>query len=335
MEEINIPSHVDFFKALLRGLPEGAHSSYMTSLFFIVSGLDVLNELDCLNKQEIIDWIYKQQIIPKIEPNYASAGFRANPATSSIEGSYWDYGNLASTYSALGMLLILGDDFSRIDKVNLIGGIKLLQQEAGNFTSHKDGLEADMRFIFCVCAICYILDYWGEINQEKIVDFILKSQSYDKSIGLYPGIEGHGGLTYCALSSLFLLNKIDALPEKEFLIEWLLMRQGIGFHGRIGKAPDSCYGYWIGLSLQILGGISFIDINDNIQFYQETQFFKGGFSKYPCIEPDLVHSYLGLCSIAIMGHPQLSPIYGPLGITVRSALRVIKNPLSQYTTINS
>lgn len=104
------------------------------------------------------------------------------------------------------------------------------------------------------------------------------------------------------------------------------MRQGEGYQGRIGKMPDSCYGYWIGLSLQILGGNQFINVNENIQFYEICQSPIGGFSKYPFNDPDLVHSYLGLCSVSIMGHPNLLPIYGPLGMTSRTCSKRIQNP---------
>ena len=42
----------------------------MTLMFFAVSGLDILNSLDSLSpklKEEIVEWIYSQQITPNAE----------------------------------------------------------------------------------------------------------------------------------------------------------------------------------------------------------------------------------------------------------------------------
>lgn len=157
METIDVELHKRFFKRLAQEMPQVAHSSYMTSLFFVISGLDLLDELEFLDKENMIDWIYEQNVIITSE-DQGKGGFRSNPSTKNLS-NYWDYGNLASTYSALGILLILGDDLSRIDKVSLVSTLKALQKDTGNFRSHRDGLEADMRFVFCVCAVCSILDH--------------------------------------------------------------------------------------------------------------------------------------------------------------------------------
>jgi len=323
MESIDISLHKKFFEKLTKGLPEAAHSSYITTLHFIVSALDILNCNHLFPKQQLIDWVYSQQVFTP-----GAEGFKPNGSFGGLENTKWDYSTLASTYSALCILLVLGDDLSRVNKGLVVSSIASLQKSDGSFNSHKDGLESDMRFVYCVCSICSILDTWEGINLDKLENFILSCQSSLGSIGMGPGQEGHGGSTYCGVTALFLMDRLHKLPLREELIEWLVQRQGEGFQGRIGKMQDTCYGYWIGLTLQMLDALDFVSYQ-NFYFYQECQFEAGGFSKYPQGSPDIVHSYLGLVSVSVLGHTGLKRVYGPLGISFEACKSVVKKPIKK------
>ena len=72
---------------------------------------------------------------------------------------------------------------------------------------------------------------------------------------MQPGLEGHGGSTYCSVASLALMNSLHEI-DLDSLLDWCIMSQGHGFTGRPEKPPDSCYSYWIGAVLNILGGLS-------------------------------------------------------------------------------
>lgn len=331
--EFSLPIHKRFFQKILKGAPEQLHSIHMTGLFFTLSGLDLLNALDesVPDKQALIDWIYSQQVKPNSETLYGNAGFRACSTMASEGDSEWDYGNLASTYCALSILLILGDDLSRVDKNSIVNGLKALQNSEGSFRSHRECSEADMRFLFCACAISAMIGRWEGVNKEAATEFVKNSMSYDSGIGLYTGIEGHGGSTYCAISSLFLMGTLDQLDYKEKLLEWLVQRQEEGFNSRPNKFPDSCYGYWIGLTLQILNHLEFITPSNHWEFYKACEFEYGGFSKYPNNPPDLVHGYLSLCTLSILGLNKLEAIYGPLGISLRASKGLNLPPLPYYT----
>lgn len=105
----------------------------------------------------------------------------------------------------------------------------------------------------------------------------------------HPGVILTGGSTYCAVAALALLGRLSALGGRDArgghlsppragvssrrarLVRWLLLRQaGLndegchslgwrgGYRGRAGKEPDSCYSFWIGASLHILGLIQLI-----------------------------------------------------------------------------
>lgn len=96
-----------------------------------------------------------------------------------------------------------------------------------------------------------MLNDWSGIDIPSAVKFLHASQSFDGGFGQCPGQESHGGSTYCALASFWLLGEIHNVKKKEILIEWLLHRQELGFHGRINKPDDTCYAFWIGASLDV------------------------------------------------------------------------------------
>ena len=315
MESLNLSlqKHRKYFQGLARGVPEQAHSSYMTGLYFVVSGLVVLEGFEAGEKGRVIDWIYEQQV--EFEPY---AGFRANSSAALDKMSRWDYASLASTYSALCILHLLGDDFSRVNKKAIIRSIAKQVTPTGSVRSHNGSSENDVRFVYCLCSICYLLNDWEGLDKDLLASFILSCRTYESGFSIYPGFEAHGGGTYCALSSLFLMGRLDQVQRKEELIEWLVMRQGQGFSGRPGKAEDTCYGYWIGLSLKLLNAERYI-AKENIEFYGECGTPYGGFSKYPGIgKPDLTHSYLGLVALSVLGIEGLPEVFPPLGIVFKA-----------------
>lgn len=74
-------------------------------------------------------------------------------------------------------------------------------------------------------------------------------------------------------------------------------RQCNGFQGRTNKDPDSCYSFWIGATLSILGAFADTDFASTKAFLlTECQGspLMGGFSKLPNTYPDLLHSFYSL-----------------------------------------
>lgn len=71
-------------------------------------------------------------------------------------------------------------------------------------------------------------------------------------------------------------------------------RQISGFQGRCNKDPDSCYSFWIGGALAILGQADIVDSGTVAKFLLEECQCKAGFSKFPDIYPDLLHSFFSL-----------------------------------------
>ena len=109
------------------------------------------------------------------------------------------------TYTALATLAILGDDYSRVDRKGIAAALRAHQLPDGSFTSAVEGGESDMRFMYCACTIAYLLNDWSGIDIEKAVSHIKSSFAPGGGFGQRPHLEAHGGSTFCATASLWLL----------------------------------------------------------------------------------------------------------------------------------
>lgn len=100
------------------------------------------------------------------------------------------------------------------------------------------------------------------------------------------------------------------------LKRWLLSRQIDGFQGRPNKPVDTCYSFWIGGALKILGAFDLVDFKQNEMFVLLTQHnVAGGFAKWIDYNPDPLHTYLGLAALSLMGREGLNPVVPELNIT--------------------
>ncbi|GJJ77433.1 geranylgeranyl transferase type-1 subunit beta [Entomortierella parvispora] len=97
--------------------------------------------------------------------------------------------------------------------------------------------------------------------------------------------------------------------DKEGTRRWCIQRQTTGFQGRINKPTDTCYSFWVGGSLAILGSFDLVNFEYNRGYLMETQHPSlGGFGKWPDVFPDVMHSYMGLAGLALMGEPGVRPL---------------------------
>ncbi|EDR26063.1 geranylgeranyl transferase type I beta subunit, putative [Entamoeba dispar SAW760] len=109
------------------------------------------------------------------------------------------HGHISYTYAALASLSQLGYDLRRIDKSKIVNSYHTLfrKEYKGVFaTSLEEEGEYDIRFIYSLCATCYLLNDWGNINKEILFEFIMNCRSYDFAFGQMPKRESHGGSTY-------------------------------------------------------------------------------------------------------------------------------------------
>uniref|UniRef100_A0A6B2L8R2 Geranylgeranyl transferase type-1 subunit beta n=1 Tax=Arcella intermedia TaxID=1963864 RepID=A0A6B2L8R2_9EUKA len=327
-------THLNYLKFCLNGLP-GAFGSMdpnrLTLAYFVVSSLDLLDKVDTLPKQQVIDWVYSLQIIPDSEKSKRYGGWRGGTfvgapfdCSGKAATSYpYDQGHIAMTYVALALLLILGDDFSRVDKKAIIEALPYLQQPSGSFSPVADESECDMRYVYCAAAVSYMLNDWSGFDKDKATQYILSSQSYDYGIAQAPNEEAHGGSTYCALASLALMGRLDELPHKDKLTKWLIFRQEQGFNGRPNKIQDTCYSFWVGASLKILGAYHLVDEQNTRKYTLSCQKKNGGFAKWSSQSADPLHSYFSLCGLTFINEPGLAEVLPELGFSKKSHDRLL------------
>lgn len=310
--------HGDYFKKHLQSLPipyKTMDTNRLTLLYFSVSGLDLLEMIDEIDKDHVIRYVYSLQ-----SENADHGGFYGYPKQhfgSEEKDRCNNQPHIANTYTALVMLMILGDDIGFVDRKAIAQSLKKWQLPDGSFCcvhgiSSLDS-ENDMRFVYCAATICYILDLWDAIDVDLMFKFIAASQSYDSAFGMGPQTEAHGGCTYCALASLVMMGRLPDLPGKEQLIDWCVKRQLHGFQGRVEKPMDSCYAFWVGASLKLLGVGVFLNSEACAQFLKECESAStGGFQKFPEVKaPDLLHSYFSVCGLSLCGILQpLNPLLG-------------------------
>lgn len=186
--------------------------------------------------------------------------------TNGFSGGPGHLPHLGNTYAALVLLHSLG----RMNEVNKEGVVSLIRdmKKGRGFTIHRDG-ESDVRSIFCAVA-SYSLIHSGTVSPKTqynplcdqvgaslfstVVHFLHESQTFEGGFGAAPGEEAHGGYTYCSIASLLILEQ--PIYSQDFLRKWLEERQDphvLGFNGRTNKCADSCYNYWIGASMRMLG----------------------------------------------------------------------------------
>ncbi|KAF5913525.1 hypothetical protein HPG69_017144, partial [Diceros bicornis minor] len=373
--------HVRFFQRCLQVLPERYSSletssvtsrnnfhfsnkgSFMktkrlTIAFFALSGLDMLDSLDVVNKDDIIEWIYSLQVLPTEDrSNLNRCGFRGssylgipfNPSKNSGTAHPYDSGHIAMTYTGLSCLVILGDDLSRKNLLELkkkwVVSMTFLKDRKRDRFIIPEGSENDMRFVYCASCICYMLNNWSGMDMKKAINYIRRSMVYFKE-NINPMTMGwhreldlnlmlHGifnmedlrrGSTFCGIASLCLMGKLEEVfSEKELnrIKRWCIMRQQNGYHGRPNKPVDTCYSFWVGATLKLLKIFQYTNFEKNRNYILSTQDrLVGGFAKWPDSHPDALHAYFGICGLSLMEESGICKVHPALNVSTRTSERL-------------
>uniref|UniRef100_A0A0N4ZR19 Protein geranylgeranyltransferase type I n=1 Tax=Parastrongyloides trichosuri TaxID=131310 RepID=A0A0N4ZR19_PARTI len=331
---------------------------------FIIIGLDILNndkkyfQNNSNFCKDMVDWIYRTQIYGKYDidslKDSVEFGFRGSFMTS---GSYikdedrledscneYDIPTIAQTYSALCVLLTLGDDLNKVKRIEILDSIKQCQRDDGGIAVSKYDLEEyDMRMVYCGVSIAFILNGINFLNISNIVKYIKSCKSFNGGFGMRPGLEAHSGSTFCAIASLHLLGMLTPsiikegsclnINDIEETVRFCIFQQKKGFSGRVNKDEDACYTFWVCGTLEILGYKELVSTSNAISFLEKCyDNYSGGFSKIPGYPPDILHSYFSIASISILLNnngdnkketESLSPLFVPLNITKQAYLHLL------------
>ncbi|KAJ3360229.1 hypothetical protein GGF32_008575 [Allomyces javanicus] len=270
------------------------HGQRLTLVQFILATLDVMGhldkEVDTETKVALVKWVYSLQ--------HPHGGF--------VGSDHIPEADLASTYSALVCLVILGDTLSAVNRKTMAKWMHRLQSATtGGYRQYESQPEdlTDLRFGYCAMVTHKLLGIpLAPAAREAAIEYIVAKQTYEGGFGLKPSSEAHGGYTYCAVAALALLDALDRIRDRSALIHWAVARQELGYSGRIGKPNDTCYSFWIGASLAMLDALDLIDPDKNALFLCSQRTLFGGLSKDATSPPDLLHTYMGIAGMALQQH---------------------------------
>ncbi|KAG6481255.1 hypothetical protein ZIOFF_057851 [Zingiber officinale] len=309
--------------------------SNKSAIYFAACGLSHCWDMKTIDQVERIEWFIPWQALIQARNDinnsqcftliFQRSGGHGSTAATAVSNK--NCSHLASTYCALAILKMVGYNLSNINPEAILKSMRKLQQHDGSFVPIHFRAETDLRFVYCAAAICSMLDNWTGMDKEKAKEYIVRCQSYDGGFGLVPDSESHGGATFCAVAALQLMGFIgeDISPNQEvidmpLLVEWLLQsaaRQSGdgGFQGRMNKPSDTCYAFWVGGVLKMLGLFEFINKDALRNFILSCQSKYGGFTKFPGMKfPDLYHSYYSFSALSLLGEPGFRSLYVELGI---------------------
>lgn len=329
--EINADAISAFLMRLIDGIPMTYQVLEITLgniAHFCINGLAILGKLDqCLSserKAQLIEWVYSNQVHPPLLGGFRHSAAHFTP-NHTVEESH-----VVMTFSYLAILALLQDDLTRVNVPHLMAFLKKMQLPDGSFLAHPLDSESDLRFVYSVAAICRILGTNGDLDVEKAIEFILNCQTYEGGFGYRPGEESHGGAVFCAVAALDLWGALDRIKDKKMLAYWLSQRQEDGFNGRAHKLTDTCYSFWIGSPLRVLGWFDdIVDKQKLISFIFSNYVPNGQFRPNPSDKPDLVHTHFSLCGLALAGYPNVRPIHPSLGIASENLPERMLKPIQR------
>lgn len=289
-------------------------------------------QLDALSAAEV-DWIYLNQT-PRADASAADGGFAgfeggtySGPHSAGVPPELRSP-SLPMTFAALALLVLKGDDLSRVDTPGILNFIRRCGPGSGKGATWDGSFcgcllcpeERDLRMGFSAVATCHLLRAPLPVPAGPIADFAWSCQAWDGAFGLSPAREGHGGSTHCAVATLFLLGGLpssphpraegvpDAAPDAlASLTGWLAQRfqnlaDGGGVNGRPGKPADVCYSWWVSASLMLLGRGEWVtEAGEAVSGYvkRSQHPLLGGVGKDHTCAPDPMHAYYALAGMAL------------------------------------
>nr|XP_006632568.1 PREDICTED: protein farnesyltransferase subunit beta-like [Lepisosteus oculatus] len=167
--------------------------------------------------------------------------------TGGFAGGPGQHAHLAPTYAAVSALCIIGTEeaYNVIDRQRLLDFLYSVKQPDGSFIMHVGG-EVDVRSAYCAASVASLTNIITPTLFEGTPNWITSCQNWEGGIGGVPGLEAHGGYTFCGLAAMAIFQKEHMLDLKS-LLRWVTSRQMRfegGFQGRCNKLVDGCYSFW-------------------------------------------------------------------------------------------
>ncbi|XP_035237101.1 protein farnesyltransferase subunit beta-like isoform X1 [Anguilla anguilla] len=172
---------------------------------------------------------------------------RCQSPTGGFAGGPGQQAHLAPTYAAVSALCIIGtqEAYNVIDREKLLDFLFSVKQSDGSFVMHVGG-EVDIRSAYCAVSVASLTNIITPKLFDRTPNWIVSCQNWEGGLGGVPGLEAHGGYTFCGTAAMVILRKEHMLNLKS-LLRWVAYRQMRfegGFQGRCNKLVDGCYSFW-------------------------------------------------------------------------------------------
>ncbi|XP_029590210.1 protein farnesyltransferase subunit beta isoform X1 [Salmo trutta] len=172
---------------------------------------------------------------------------RCQSPTGGFAGGPCQAAHLAPTYAAVNALCIIGtqEAYNIIDREKLLSFLLSVKQPDGSFVMHIGG-EVDVRSTYCAASVASLTNIMTPTLFQDTPTWIVSCQNWEGGLGGVPGLEAHGGYTFCGMAAMVILGKEHMLDLKS-LLRWVASRQMRfegGFQGRCNKLVDGCYSFW-------------------------------------------------------------------------------------------
>lgn len=292
------------------------HTLYLTqSLCHLSKGYEVLDS----SRTWICYWtlhalsLLDIKIPDKVKTSVIQFISRCQNSTGGFGGGPGQLSHLATTYAAVNALTIIGTEeaYNAINRQTLLEFLWSVKQKNGSFCMHYDG-EVDIRSVYCALSVASITNILSEKLCESTAQWIMGCQTYEGGFGGTPGMEAHGGYTFCGFASLVILDKVHLCDIKS-LLRWLVNKQMKlegGFQGRTNKLVDGCYSFWQGGCFPLLQDAlekppkNYLFNNGALQEYilNCCQYHKGGLIDKPGKDRDEYHSCYVLSGLSLAQH---------------------------------
>ncbi|RKP22467.1 terpenoid cyclases/protein prenyltransferase alpha-alpha toroid, partial [Syncephalis pseudoplumigaleata] len=228
--------------------------------------------------------------------------------------------HLAPTYAAVAAIAVVGEGYDMIHRERLYAWLLSLKQADGSFVMCHGG-EIDVRGSYCALTVASLLGIMTPELTANCADFIQRCQTYEGGLGSRPGVEAHGGYTFCGLAAMLLLGQEQRLNLRA-LTTWASQRQMThegGFQGRTNKLVDGCYTFWCAglfpllheanIGKSMLASWMTTATTDHPTIHVEAlrdymlyccQYLRGGLIDKPGKQPDFYHTCYGLSGLAVV-----------------------------------
>jgi prenyltransferase beta subunit len=95
-----------------------------------------------------------------------------------------------------------------------------MKQPDGSFRMHHGG-EIDIRGSYCAISCAKMMGLLTPELTHNVSRFIQTCQNYEGGFGALPGLECHGGYSFCALATLALLDELDSIDLPLLLVHFV------------------------------------------------------------------------------------------------------------------